>query len=56
MKKIKVYADSGYVGCKVEDFIEVEDTATEEEIEEIAREAINELIDIGWYEVEETDD
>jgi len=56
MKKIKVYVDSGYVGCKNENVIEVEDDATEEEIEELAGEAIYEMIDIGWYEVDDTDE
>lgn len=50
MRKIIVYATTSIVGAKREDSFEVEDDATEEEINEIAEEYINELIETGWYE------
>ncbi len=52
MKKFKAYLDIGFAGCKIEEEFEVEDNATEKEIEEQAREAIFDRIDWGYYESE----
>ena len=55
MRKIKVYATTNYVGCKSEDTFEVSDDATDNEINEMAQEYIEEMIDTGWYEVDENE-
>jgi len=56
MRKFKVFATTNYVGCKAEDEFEVEDDATEQEIEDTARVMIAEMLDTGWYEVDENGD
>lgn len=53
MKKIQVYAMTNRVGSKVTTIIEVMDNATDDEIEEMAREAMFELVEWGFHEVEE---
>ncbi len=53
MKKIKVSVSTGYTGSKREDEFEIEDDATEEEINEVALEVMFQLIDFGWMEVED---
>lgn len=51
MRKIKVYLETGFAGCRIEEEFEVEDDATDAQLEEQAREAIFDRVDWGWYEV-----
>lgn len=51
MRKIKAYLDTGFAGCRIEEEFEGEDDATQEQIEEEAREAVFNSIDWGWHEV-----
>lgn len=51
MRKIKAYLETGFAGCRIEEEFEVEDDATQEQIEEEAREAVFNSIDWGWHEV-----
>lgn len=51
MKKITVTTHTGFPGCVHVDEIEVEDDATEEEIEEACKEVAFERIE--WYYEEE---
>lgn len=51
MRKIKAYLDTGFAGCRIEEEFEIEDDATQEQIEEEAREAVFNSIDWGWHEV-----
>lgn len=51
MRKIKAYLDTRFAGCRIEEEFEVEDDATQEQIEEEAREAVFNSIDWGWHEV-----
>ncbi len=53
MKKIEVSVSTNYIQCKDTTVIEVEDDATEEEINESALDAIFELIEYSWQEVVE---
>lgn len=46
--KIKIHVSIGLVGCRREATIDVEDDATEDEIDEIAQEAMFEMISWGW--------
>jgi len=56
MRKIVVYAQTGYACSLVEEIVEIEDNATEEEIKNIVNEVIFEsLIECGYYEKEEED-
>lgn len=48
MKTIKWYLSIGYANAVQEDIFEVEDTATDEEIEEIAKEIVWGYIDWNW--------
>ena len=52
MKVIVVSVSTGYVGAKREIEFSVEDDATEEEIEEMAKEAMFSLIDWNFWEKE----
>lgn len=52
MKTIKITVGLGLVGCKRQTTIEVEDGFTEDEIDETVREAVQELVDWHWEEVE----
>lgn len=52
MKKIKVWLNTGFAGCVHENEFEVDDDATEEEIEEMAKEIAFNDIDWGWSESE----
>lgn len=56
MRKIKVYLETGFAGCRIEEEIEVEDDATDAEVEDLAREAIFDRIDWGWYEATDSDE
>lgn len=51
MRKIKAYLDTGFAGCRIEEEFEIENDATQEQIEEEAREAVFNSIDWGWHEV-----
>jgi hypothetical protein len=48
MKTIKWHLSIGYAGTDQEDEFEVEDDATDEEIEEMAKDAAFDCIDWGW--------
>ncbi len=48
MKKVYWWLETGFVGCDHEGYFEVEDNATEEEIDKIAREEAFDNIDWGW--------
>lgn len=57
MKTIRVTASYGWSGCEDEDEFEVEDDATEDDIEKIAWEygqaMAQDRLDVSWEEVEE---
>jgi hypothetical protein len=48
MKTVRVYVSTGIVGSKRSDHIDVDDDATEDDIEAIAKETMFEMIDWGW--------
>ena len=52
MKRIKVYLEMGLVGCRHDGTLEIDDAATEEDIEEEVRQWAMEHITFGHYEVE----
>lgn len=54
MKTIVIKASTGYVGCQIETEIQVEDDATEEEIDKLAFDAM--LEEIEWYWKEKKDE
>ena len=56
MKKIRVAISMGYVGCQVEEVIEVEDDATEDEIQELALDILHEKVELNYFEVAEDGD
>ena len=56
MKKYKVSVSTGYVGSERTDIIEIEDDATEEQITEECMQSVYEMIDIGYWEVEDDDE
>ena len=49
-KKIKLYVSTGMVGSEIEEVIEIEDDATEEEIKEMAKDWLFNTIDWGYWE------
>lgn len=54
MRKIKIWVSTGYVGASKEEVFEVEDDATDEEINDIALEILfGSMIDFNWHEIEE---
>ena len=53
MRTIIVYATTGYVNSGKQEEFEIEDDATDEEINDIAEEYIQEMIESGWYEKED---
>lgn len=53
MKKIKAYANYGFVGTNREKIIEVDDDATEEEINELIWEWAADYVYTDWEEVKE---
>lgn len=53
MKTIVVSISTGYVGSRKECEFEVEDDATEEQINEMALEAMWDMLDYSWYEKDE---
>lgn len=50
MKKITAWLSTGFSCCDIRETVEVEDGMTDDEIEKIAREALFDCIDWGWYE------
>ncbi len=57
MRKIKVSVSTGYIGCTSEDVIEVEDNATEDEINRLALDHMfDSMIDYGWSEEDKTEE
>lgn len=55
MKKIRMFLNTGFVGCKRSEVVEFEDEATEEEIDEYCKEWMHEHIEYGWHEETEDD-
>ena len=53
MRKIKLWVETGYVGANYEEIIEVDDDATDEEIDEEARRFLFDNISYGYQEVDE---
>nr|DAK00226.1 MAG TPA: hypothetical protein [Bacteriophage sp.] len=53
MRKIKLWIETGYVGCDYEDEIEVEDDVTDEKLDEEARIFLFNNIEFGWSEEEQ---
>jgi len=53
MKKIKAYVNYGFVGADREKIIEVDDDATEEEINELIWEWATDCVYPVWNEVKE---
>ena len=52
MKKIKITVETRYVGSADTRIVEVEDDATEEDIEKIVNEIMWEMIGVSWKEVD----
>lgn len=50
MRKIKWTLDVGFVGCVHEGEIEVEDDATEDDIEEEVKEEAYNFLNLSWLE------
>lgn len=48
MRKIEVYVETNKTGSRCSTVIEVDDDATDDEIERPAREAMFEMIEWGW--------
>jgi hypothetical protein len=53
MKKLWFYVGTNYVGSTVKELVEVEDDATEEDIEKDFNEWMWNTINAGWYEAED---
>lgn len=53
MKKIKTWLTPGFGRYVIEESFEVEDDASEAEIDEIAKELVFDQIDWGWEEVKD---
>lgn len=53
MKKLKFYVSTGFVGSKREEIVEVEDNATDDEIQEEFNLWMWENISAGWLDIEE---
>lgn len=49
MRKIKLWVKTGFVGADYEEIIEVDDDATDEEIDEEARMFLFDNISYGWH-------
>lgn len=47
--------ETGFAGCTHEGEIDVDDNATDEEIEEIVKEEAFNYIELGWSKVKESD-
>ena len=53
MRKVKLYVETGFVSCKHEEVVEVEDDITDEELDEMVQDFKNDCISCGWYDVED---
>ena len=51
--KIKWVCETGFANCVHEGEIEVDDDATDEEIDELVRDEVFQEIEWGWVKVEE---
>ena len=51
MRTIKWVLETGVAGCNIEDEFEIDDNTTDEEIDEIAKDAAFNNIGWSWYEV-----
>lgn len=56
MRKIRAYLETGFAGCAIEEEFEVDDNATDSEIEEQAREVIFDCVDWGWHEMTDSEE
>lgn len=56
MKKIRAYLETGFAGCAIEEEFEVDDNASDTEIEEQAREVIFDCVDWGWHEMTDSEE
>jgi hypothetical protein len=54
-KEIKVYVAMGLVGCRRERTITVDADMTDDEIEDVARDTMFDIIEWGWCPVEESE-
>lgn len=52
MRKIKLWIETGYASCDYDTIIEVDDDATEEEIDEEAYIFLFDKISYGWSELD----
>lgn len=55
MRKIKWSLETGFAGCVHKGEFEVDDNATDEEIEELAREEVFNCINWNWWEEKEAE-
>lgn len=53
MRKIKLWVETGCVGADYEEIIDVDDDATDKEVEEEVRMFLFDNISYGWDEVDE---
>lgn len=51
MKKIEWYINTGFAGCTHEGEFEVEDNATDDEIEKLVKEEVFNYIDWYWSKI-----
>jgi hypothetical protein len=56
VKKIKVKVTTGYVGCEISEIIEVDKNIGDKELEKLAFDAVKDMIEWEFYEVEEEED
>ena len=50
------YLETGFAGCAIAEEFEVDDNATDSEIEEQAREVIFDCVDWGWHEMTDSEE
>jgi hypothetical protein len=51
MRRIKLYIETGFVGCRIETTIEVDDDTSDKCIDELAQDFLFEKIEYGWKEL-----
>lgn len=51
--KIHLYCNTGFVGAKHEETIEVDDDATDAELDEMTTDWLSNVIDYGWHKDED---
>lgn len=56
MRKINVYIDTTWAGIGEVETVEVPDNATNEEIDEVAREVFYSYCSFGWGDVEDEEE